>query len=106
MKNWSYLIAAVFCVAASAQAQTNNTPDPLQVRSWAAGCANCHGTNGHARDGMMPLAGVNADWIVATLGQYKRGEKSATVMQQIAKGYTDAQIRLMADHLAAQGATK
>ena len=95
-------VAGWLCAAAgSAVAQ-----DSLRARNLAATCANCHGTNGHARDGMMPLAGVNADWIVATLGQYKRGEKSATLMQQIAKGYTDAQIRLIADHLAAQAVTK
>ena len=95
-------VAGWLCAAAgSAVAQ-----DSLRARNLAATCANCHGTNGHARDGMMPLAGVNADWIVATLGQYKRGEKTATLMQQIAKGYTDAQIRLIADHLAAQAATK
>ncbi len=95
-------VAGWLCAAASsALAQ-----DSLRARNLAATCANCHGTNGQARDGMMPLAGVNADWIANTLGQYKRGEKTATLMQQIAKGYTDAQIRLIADHLAAQVATK
>ena len=54
---------ALVCVASfSAQAQA---PDPLQVRSWAAGCANCHGTNGQAQPGMVSLAGVSQDDIFA-----------------------------------------
>ena len=102
MKNWSYLIAAVFCVAASAQAQTNNTPDPLQVRSWAAGCANCHGTNGQAQPGMAALAGVPAAATVAKMQAYKSGALPATLMHQIAKGYSDEQIQAIAAYFAAQ----
>ena len=50
-------VAGWLCAAAgSAVAQ-----DSLRARNLAATCANCHGTNGHARDGMMPLAGVNAE---------------------------------------------
>jgi hypothetical protein len=32
--------------------------DPLHVRSWAASCAACHGTDGRAQPGMISLAGV------------------------------------------------
>ena len=102
MKNWSYLIAAVFCVAASAQAQTNNTPDPLQVRSWAAGCANCHGTNGRAEPGNESLAGANKDEMVKKMLDFKTGKKPATIMHQLSKGYSDAQIVAIAGYFAAQ----
>jgi len=102
MKNWSYLIAAVFCVAASAQAQTNNTPDPLQVRSWAAGCANCHGTNGRAETGNESLAGANKDEMVKKMLDFKAGRRPATIMHQLSKGYSDAQIVAIAGYFAAQ----
>ena len=55
-------------------------------------CANCHGTNGQARGDMKPLAGVSAEKIVAQLADYKSGNQPATIMYQIAKGYTDEQI--------------
>jgi len=102
MKNWSYLIAAAFCVATSAQAQTNATPDPLQVRSWAAGCANCHGTNGRAETGNESLAGMNQDELVKKMLDYKTGRKPATIMHQLSKGYSDAQIIAIAGYFAAQ----
>jgi len=76
--------------------------DALQARNLAATCANCHGTNGHAQGDMKPLAGVAADKIVAMLADFKSGAQPATIMHQIAKGYSDEQIRLIAGYFAAQ----
>jgi cytochrome subunit of sulfide dehydrogenase len=92
---------AFFCTAALAQAQ-----DPHLARNLAATCANCHGTNGNARGDMKPLAGVSAEKIIAAVADYKSGAQPATIMHQIAKGYTDEQIRLVAAWFAAQPAKK
>jgi cytochrome c553 len=86
--------------AASAQAQA--VVDPLQARSWAAACANCHGTNGHAQPGMEALAGVSKDDIAKKMLDFKNGRRPATVMDQIAKGYSDDQIHAIAAYFAAQ----
>jgi cytochrome c553 len=76
-------------------------------RNLAATCANCHGTNGQVRgETVKPLAGVSADKIVAAINDYKSGAQPATIMHQIAKGYSDAQIKLIAAHFAAQPAKK
>ena len=71
-------------------------------RNLAATCANCHGTNGQSSGEVKSLAGLPAESIVATFNGYKAGTIPATVMHQIAKGYTDEQIRLIAGYLAAQ----
>jgi cytochrome c553 len=76
MKTWLYFGAAIVSIASSAQAQTNN-PDPLQVRSWAASCSNCHGTNGRAEAGNEALAGANKDDIVKKMMDFKAGRKPA-----------------------------
>ena len=47
-------LTALVTLSGLAQAQV----DPVHVRSWAASCAACHGTNGHAQPGMISLAGV------------------------------------------------
>ncbi len=60
--------------------------DALQVRSWAAACANCHGTDGRAQPGMESLAGVSKDDIVKKMQDFKAGRKPATIMHQLAKG--------------------
>ncbi|MBX3634272.1 MAG: cytochrome C [Rubrivivax sp.] len=72
------------------------------ARNLAATCANCHGTNGNARGDMKPLAGLQADKIVAMMNDFRSGALPATIMHQIAKGYTDEQIRLVAGYFAAQ----
>ena len=101
MKNAIALALSLLCAATSVSAQTPS-PDPLQVRSWAAGCANCHGTNGLAEPGTISLAGTNKDDIVKKMQDYKTGRVSATVMHQLAKGYSDAQIVAIASYFAAQ----
>ena len=92
---------AVLALASSVQAQTPDT-NPHLARNLAATCANCHGTHGNARGDMKQLAGVSADKIVAMMADYKSGNQPATIMHQIAKGYTDDQIRLIAGYFAAQ----
>ena len=101
MKHASALALGLLCALTSAHSQTQS-PDPLQVRSWAAGCANCHGTNGRAEPGMVALAGANKDELVKKMQDYKAGRVSATVMHQLAKGYSDAQIVAIASYFAAQ----
>jgi len=98
MRHWSLSLALVTASAFTlpAQAQVN------QVRVWAAACANCHGTDGRAQPGMEPLAGKDKDEMVQKLMDFKSGRKPATLMHQIAKGYSDEQIAQIAAYFAAQ----
>jgi cytochrome c553 len=94
------LCASLLIVFGAARAE-----DALLARNLAAVCANCHGTNGHARgDLIKPLAGVPADRIVAAMTGYRSGALPATVMHQIAKGFNDEQIKAIAAYYAAQPA--
>ena len=92
------LAAAALCASGLAQAQV----DPLQVRSWAASCASCHGTNGHALAGNVALAGTNKDEMLKKLMDFKSGARPATIMHQLSKGYTDEQLAAIATWFAAQ----
>ncbi len=76
----------------------------LYVQSLAATCANCHGTEGHALGGaIVPgLAGRSADELVAQMKAFRSGERKATIMHQIAKGFSEAQTQLLAEYFAAQ----
>jgi sulfide dehydrogenase cytochrome subunit len=100
------VLAVAGAVTGTAYAQAAAAPNPHQARNLAATCANCHGTNGQARGDMKPLAGVSAEKIVAMMADYKSGNQPATIMHQIAKGYTDDQIKLIAAYFAAQPAKK
>lgn len=78
--------------------------DPNLGRNLAATCANCHGTNGQALkgSGMDALAGMEKAKILQKLADFKSGDKPASIMHQISKGYTDAQLELIATYFAAQ----
>jgi len=78
--------------------------DTHLARNLAATCASCHGTNGQARGDMKPLAGMAAQQLMEAFAEFKRGARPATVMHQIARGYTEEQIGLIAGYFAAQPA--
>ena len=90
--------AAALALPFSVQA----APDDRPVRVWAAACAACHGTDGHAQAGMTSLAGRNADELYTLLIEFKRDVRPATVMHQHAKGYTDEELQRLAQWFAAQ----
>ena len=89
--------------AAAALAAFPAAAQDLQGRNLAAGCAICHGTEGHAvtRD-VVSLAGQSRDHLARQLRDFRDGKRPATVMHQIAKGYSDPQIDALAAWFAAQ----
>lgn len=96
---FSAVLAASMHLGANAQ-----DVQQLNLRSLAATCANCHGTNGKAQEGsaVVTLAGLPKDYIVAQMKAFKSGARPATVMHQLAKGYSDTQIEQIAGYFAAQ----
>jgi cytochrome subunit of sulfide dehydrogenase len=72
-------------------------------RNLAAGCAICHGTEGRSMTKeLAPLAGLPKEYIAKQLADFRDGKRPATVMQQIAKGYSKAEIEAMAAWFASQ----
>jgi len=96
------VLGLLFGLAASAHASP--APDPDLARNLAATCTGCHGTDGHARpDATMPvLAGVPAPELMQKLREFRSGTWPATIMPQIAKGYSEAQLELIAAYFAAR----
>jgi cytochrome c553 len=91
------LLAAILAsVALGSQAQD-------RARQLASACAICHGTDGRS-DGkaLPPLAAMPRDYVAAQMRAFRDGQRPATVMHQIAKGYTDEQIDALAAFFAAQ----
>ena len=75
----------------------------LRLRSLAATCANCHGTEGLTTDGsaIPALAGMPRDYMIMQMKSFKDGSRPATVMHQLSKGFTDQQIESVASYFAA-----
>ncbi|WOB08705.1 c-type cytochrome [Piscinibacter gummiphilus] len=94
------ILLAGLLAASGTQAQTTA---PLATRSLAATCAACHGTDGQAVGGagMASLRGLDRQYLQAQLNAFRDGSRPATVMHQIAKGYTPEQIEQLAAYFAA-----
>ena len=72
----------------------------------ALSCASCHGTNGASPGSIQRIQGRSAKYIEKAMLQFKAGERPATVMNRIAKGYTDEEIKLLSAYLGNQSASK
>ena len=65
----------------------------------AEGCAGCHPA-AQAAGAPLPLAGKPAEDIAAAMLAFRAGARPATVMDRIAKGFTDEEIRAVAAWVA------
>jgi cytochrome c553 len=88
------IAAALAVVFASANASAA-APPPL-----VAGCVGCHVDGGDPR--LPKLAGRSAADIVAAVKAFRNGSRPATVMDRIAKGFSDDEIAAIAAWYAAQ----
>ena len=71
------------------------------ARSLAATCASCHGTDGRsATKEVVALAGLPRDHIASQMRAFRDGSRPGTIMPQLAKGYSDQQIDLMAEYFS------
>lgn len=64
----------------------------------AMSCTTCHGPDGKSAGVMPKLYGKSAEYIESQLKSFKAGENKPTVMDRIAKGYTDEEIKLIAEY--------
>ena len=74
------------------------------VRSMASACAMCHGTAGRVSSGssVASLAGRPQAGLVDAMKEFRDGKRQATIMHQIAKGYSDAEIAALGAYFAKQ----
>jgi len=97
---FTFTLAAL--LAACPLTASAQTVDPDLGRNLAATCANCHNTTGRSVTGIPSIAGQPKDALAVALREFRDGKRPATVMHQLTKGYTDAQLELIAAHFAAQ----
>ena len=66
-------------------------------------CAGCHGTDGASVGPSLPsLSGMSAIYLTDQMNAYKSGDTVGTIMNRIAKGYSEDEIDAIANYFAAQ----
>jgi sulfide dehydrogenase cytochrome subunit len=85
------VLAFLFSIG-SACAQSPAPPGALS-------CLGCHGAPGVE---IPSLSGLSADEITEAMGAFKSGARPATLMNRLAKGFSEAETRAIAQWLASQ----
>ena len=96
------IMACLLTLPLWAGAQPTPDTDTRSTALLASNCANCHGTVGNAQGAMPNLAGQQKTYIIEQMRAFRDGKRQATIMHQLAKGYTDPQIEAIADFFSRQ----
>jgi cytochrome c553 len=89
--------AAIGCWAIAAAVTASAEPP-----AGAASCTGCHPASTRVTSPVVRLSGLERDAIVKALQEFRAGHRAATVMDRIAKGFTDDEIQAIAAWYAAQ----
>jgi sulfide dehydrogenase cytochrome subunit len=92
-----FLAAAIGCVSIAAAAVASAEPPP-----GAAACSGCHPATAGVSSPVLRLAGLDPAAIVRAMQDFRAGRRAATVMDRIAKGFTDEEIQAIAAWWATQ----
>jgi len=97
MKRIDCLVALVIlCVSTSAASAVDVPP------AGAAACSGCHPVSRWAGTPFTRLVGRPAADIVTAMQDFRGGQRPGTVMDRIAKGFTDDEIKAIAAWYAKQ----
>jgi len=79
-----------------AQPLQGGTGNDFQAALWGASCMACHGTDGRAEGTGLTIGGREADDLYGLMLAYKAGSRTATIMHQHVRGYSDAELKRIA----------
>ena len=101
---WALASVAWACSGWLGLAHAAADPASLRVQALAATCAHCHGTNGQAVEGeaLIRLAVLPEDYILTQLMAFRSGQRPATIMHQITKGYSQEQLETLARYFGSR----
>ncbi|MDO4682384.1 MAG: hypothetical protein Q4B17_06285 [Lautropia sp.] len=91
--------SAIAPAATASRPPSAPPPDAAEasVALLAAGCANCHGPQGHPVRGMTPLHELPPDYLRQRLIAFRDGKAAdATIMPRLVASYDDAQLAALA----------
>ena len=88
-------------MATTAAHLASATPAAAQsAQAMAQNCFVCHGPGAKGSQAIVALAGRPQELIAQQMLAFKTDQRPGTIMNRIAKGYDEAQIAAIADHLA------
>jgi cytochrome c553 len=77
-------------------------PVSAEPPAGAAACSGCHPASTRVASPVPRLAGLDRTVIVKAMQDFRSGQRPATVMDRISKGFTDEEIQAIAAWYATQ----
>ncbi len=68
----------------------------------ATACFGCHAAGDRVATPVPRLIGLDAAYVVRAMQEFRAGTRPATVMDRIARGFTDAEVQSIAEWYARQ----
>ncbi|MEW6415198.1 MAG: c-type cytochrome [Pseudomonadota bacterium] len=72
----------------------------IHTKTIAATCMTCHGPGGKSQGAIPSIAGLNKDYFVKQMKDFKSGARPGTIMKRHAAGYTDAEYEALGAYFA------
>ena len=72
----------------------------IHTKAIASTCMSCHGPGGKSQGAIPSLAGLDKDYFVKSMKDFKAGTRAASIMKRHAAGYTDAEFEAMGAYFA------
>jgi cytochrome c553 len=72
----------------------------VHTRTIASTCMTCHGPGGKSQGAIPSIAGLEKDYFVKAMKDFKSGTRPASIMKRHANGYTDAEVEAMGAYFA------
>jgi len=98
------LLAGATALGLTSPAFAADAPELMSgasARMLSETCAGCHGTDGESGGPAIPtIAGMNGEYFIEMMKGYREDTTYGTVMNRIAKGYSEEEISLMGTFFA------
>lgn len=70
------------------------------TQTIASTCMSCHGPGGKSQGAIPSLAGLEKNYFVKSMKDFKSGARTGTIMKRHAAGYTDAEFEALGAYFA------
>ena len=94
--------ASMLLLASLSVSQTGIAVEITQGAMLANSCAACHGTNGKSPGAIPAINGKPESFIIESMKAFQSGARPSTVMGRHANGYTEEEIKLIAEFFSRQ----
>jgi cytochrome subunit of sulfide dehydrogenase len=76
---------------------------PPRAAGLADSCTSCHGIMGHSSGRIPSIGGLPRAQLIAELKGFRAQAGNPTIMNRIARGYSDVEIEALADYFSSIG---